>query len=149
LKSIFDKEIRDEIIDRINSLNENSKAQWGKMTVAQMVRHCSICEEYYYGKLKVKRSFLGRIFGKIAIAVILKDETAGLKKNSTTPPLFKVTESNLHLETEKDNWKQLINKYETFPEDHFTHWFFGRMTKKQLGQFIYKHSDHHLRQFGA
>lgn len=149
MKSIFDKEIRYTVINRINSLNENSKAQWGRMTVAQMVRHCSICEEYYYGKLKVKRSFLGRIFGKLAIEMILSNETTGFKKNSTTPPQFKVTELDLLVETEKDNWKQLINKYETFPEDQFTHWFFGKMNRRQLGQFIYKHSDHHLRQFGV
>jgi hypothetical protein len=27
MKSIFDKEIRNEVVSRINSLNENSKAQ--------------------------------------------------------------------------------------------------------------------------
>lgn len=147
MKSIFDKDIREEIINRINSLNENSKAKWGKMTVSQMVRHCSICEEYYYGNIKVKRSFLGRIVGKSALNAILKDETTRIKKSAPTSPAFKVNEPVLHLEPEKDKWKQLIARYGSFRDDHFTHWFFGRMTKKQLGQFIYKHSDHHLRQF--
>ena len=149
MKSIFDNNIREEIVNRINSLSDKSKAQWGKMTVAQMVKHCSKCEEYYYGNIKVKRSLLGRIVGKRAIASILKDETTGINKNAPTRPQFKVTEPVLDLAAEKENWKQLITRYGTFPEDNFTHWFFGKMTKKQLGEFIYKHSDHHLRQFGV
>ncbi len=149
MKSIFDQETRTEIVNRIDLLNEQSTALWGKMTVSQMVRHCALCEEYYYGNIKIKRSFLGRIFGKFAIAGILKDEARGLGKNAPTSAHFKVTESVLNLEAEKDHWKALIIRYESFNKDHFMHWFFGRMTKKQLGEFIYKHCDHHLQQFGV
>lgn len=149
MKSIFSKETRDEVIGRINSLNKASKAQWGKMTVAQMVKHCALCEQYYYGSINVKRSFPGRLFGKIAINGILKNEVSSFKKNAPTAPQFKVNEINLDVETEKANWKRLIEKYETFKSERINHWFFGEMTKEQLGQFIYKHDDHHLRQFGA
>ena len=149
MKSILCKDTREEVIIRINSLNEASKAQWGKMTVAQMVKHCTLCEEYYYGNIHVKRSFLGRLFGRTAISSILKDDVSGLKKNAPTPPQFRVSEINLDFEAEKSNWKKLMEKYETFKSERFQHWFFGEMTKEQLGQFIYKHSDHHLRQFGA
>ena len=45
MKSIFEKEIRDGLINRINSLTENSQAQWGKMNVYQMIRHCRLWEE--------------------------------------------------------------------------------------------------------
>ena len=149
MKSIFDKDIRDELVNRMSSLNKESKALWGKMTVSQMVRHCVLCEAYYHGDIIVKRSFLGRIFGRLAIAAILKDENTVLKKNAPTPLPFKVNDSNLNLEAEKENWQKLIIGYGNFPEDNFIHWFFGSMTKKQLGEFIYKHSDHHLRQFGV
>jgi hypothetical protein len=149
MKSIFSKDTRDEVIIRINSLKEASKGQWGKMTVAQMVRHCTLCEEYYYGNIQVKRSFLGRLFGKTAINGILKNDASGLKKNAPSPSPFRVSEINLDLETEKANWKHLIEKYETFRSERFKHWFFGEITKEQLGQFIYKHGDHHLRQFGV
>jgi hypothetical protein len=149
MKSIFDKETRDEVIDRISSLTENSKPLWGKMNVAQMVRHCSLCEEYYFGNVKVSRSFLGRIFGKMAIQAILKDEKSSFKKNAPTSPNFKVAEAINDLEAEKVKWKSLIKRYETFSREDLTHWFFGKMTKLQLGRFIYKHCDHHLKQFGA
>jgi hypothetical protein len=149
MKSIFDKHVREEVVNRISSLTEESKAQWGKLTVSQMVKHCVLCEEYYYGNVKVKRSFLGRIFGRLAIASVLKDENAGFKKNAPTPPQFKVNDQGLNLEAEKENWQKLIIKYGNFQQDNFIHWFFGNITKKQLGEFIYKHCEHHLRQFGV
>lgn len=65
MKSIFEKNIRQAVIERINLLHEDSDALWGKMTVTQMVRHCILCEKYYQGSIKVKRSFLGRMFVKM------------------------------------------------------------------------------------
>jgi Protein of unknown function (DUF1569) len=149
MKSIFDKTIRDEVIDRINALTPESKPRWGKMTVEQMVRHCEICEEYYFGNVKVGRSFLGRIVGKMAIKSILKDENSSFRKNSQTRTVFLVTEDVKNLEEEKEKWKTLIRRYGTFDREDFTHWFFGKITKLQLGEFVYKHTDHHLKQFGV
>jgi len=149
MKSIFETSTRAEVIKRMDTLNENSKALWGKMNVAQMVKHCARCEEYYYGNIKVKRSLLGRLFGKAAIKRILKSDASGFGKGAPTAPKFKVHDSNLDLGIEKANWKRFIERYEAFKAEHFTHWFFGQMTKKQLGQFVYKHCDHHLKQFGA
>lgn len=149
MKSIFEAKTREEVINRINSLESTCQPQWGKMDVVQMVRHCSLCEEYYFGNIQVNRSFLGRIIGKIAIKGILKDSQSTLKKNSPTSPLFKISDAISNLENEKLKWKSLIERYSTFNNDEFNHWFFGKMTKEQLGQFIYKHCDHHLKQFGV
>lgn len=149
MKTIFDKGTRDEVIHRIDALTENSKPHWGKMTVQQMTRHCALCEEYYYGNVNVKRSFLGRLFGKMAIKAILRDENSSFKKNAPTPLQFRVKTDVGNLEAEKEKWKKLIGNYSTFNKEELTHWFFGKMTKNQLGQFIYKHCDHHLKQFGV
>jgi len=149
MKSIFDQVTRDEVISRIDSLNSNSKAQWGTMTVGQMVRHCTVCEDYYFGKIKVKRSWMGMLFGRSAINAILKDETTNINKNAPAALQFKVTEHVRNLGDEKEKWKAAVNRYATFSNDYFIHWFFGKMTKKELGQFIYKHCNHHLKQFGS
>ena len=149
MKSIFESLTREEVINRINLLTNNSKPLWGKMNVEQMVKHCATCEDYYFGNLKVKRSFLGWLFGQRAIKNILKDENSSFGKNAPTSPKFKVTEDIENLGAEKARWKSLIEQYETFNKENFVHWFFGNMTKEQLGQFIYKHCDHHLKQFGV
>ncbi|WP_448634870.1 DUF1569 domain-containing protein [Pedobacter panaciterrae] len=43
----------------------------------------------------------------------------------------------------------LIADFENFSNDKFIHDFFGKMTREQIGIFVYKHSDHHLRQFNV
>ena len=74
MKTIFDKQTRDNLILRVNSLNENSTRQWGKMNVYQMIKHCILCEEMYLGKTPYKRSFLGFFLGKIFLNQLMKDE---------------------------------------------------------------------------
>jgi hypothetical protein len=149
MKSIFDAVVRDEVSSRINALTATTQSKWGKMNVAQMVRHCSICEEYYFGNIEVERSFLGRIIGKWAMNSTLKDERSTLQRNAHTSPSFKVVEEVPDFDGEKQKWKSLVARYAEYTNTEFTHWFFGKMTKDQLGQFIYKHCDHHLRQFGV
>ena len=144
MKSIFDQPVRDEIINRIKALNSSGKANWGKMSVEQMVRDCILCEKYYLGEVKAKRSLLGRLFGRKAINGILKN---GLPKNASTRPQFVVTEEVNHLEEEKEKWATLIESYGSYSADHFKHWFFGNMTRDELGRFVYKHCNHHLSQF--
>jgi hypothetical protein len=43
----------------------------------------------------------------------------------------------------------LLNEYAHYANPSFFHTFFGKMTKEQVGQLVYKHADHHLRQFGV
>lgn len=148
MKTVFDKTTRDELINRINTLNENSTAKWGKMNVCQMTKHCAMADEMFLGKKQYKRVFLGRLIGKMALKNMLKDETP-LSKNAPTKPEFKITETNGDLSSEKKKWTDLIKAYAKFSNPDFEHWFFGKMTKEQIGYFAYKHTDHHLRQFNG
>ncbi len=148
MKSVLDKQTRDELIARINMLNENSTAQWGKMNVYQMIRHCVLCEEMYLGNKKYKRAFIGRLLGKMGLQNMLKDE-APFSKNAPTSPAFRIKENTGNVQAEKAKWMQLVDEYGQYNNDNFVHWFFGKMTKEQVGQFAYKHTDHHLRQFNA
>jgi hypothetical protein len=147
MKTIFDKITRDELIGRINTLTENSTAQWGKMTVYQMLKHCRLWEEMILGKTKYQRVFIGRLFGKIALKNVLKDESP-MMRNAPTIPALKITEDGNFL-AEKNKWIDLIKQQADFSNPHFVHPFFGKMTKEQLGYFAYKHTDHHLRQFNS
>ena len=70
MKTIFDKPTREEIINRVSALNQNSTPQWGKMTVYQMLKHCIKWEDMLLNKTQYKQSFMGRIFGKIDTSTI-------------------------------------------------------------------------------
>ena len=146
MKSIFDKNTRDELINRINSLNENSAPQWGKMTASQMMKHCSQWDEMALGKMKYKQSFLGKLLGKMGLKDMLKDEP--LKKNLPTVPSFKITEQPDFAE-EKKKWLRLLDEYKNISNDGFIHPFFGALSKENTGYMVYKHIDHHLRQFNS
>lgn len=148
MKTIFDKITRNELIIRINTLNENSTAQWGKMNIYQMLKHCMRYEEMLLGKNKYKRAFLGRLFGKISLKNFMKDENP-IKRNLPTLPELKVSEINSNVSSEKTKWIALIEEYAHFSNPDFVHPFLGKMTKEQIGYLDYKHTDHHLRQFNS
>ena len=147
MKSVFDKSTRDELIYRIGNLNENSRAQWGKMNVYQMVKHCTLWEEMISGKRKYKQVFIGRLFGKIALKSVLKDESP-LRRNSPSIPDLIIKE-NGNILSERAKWITLLEENDRFSNHDFVHPFFGKMTKEQIGYMAYKHTDHHLRQFNS
>jgi hypothetical protein len=148
MKTIFDKITRDGLIDRINMLNEDNGAEWGKMNIYQMLEHCTRYEEMVLGKVQYKRAFLGLLFGKMALKDFVKDDSP-LKRNMPTIAGLKVTESNSDFASEREKWIALIKEYAHFSNPGFVHSFFGRLTNEQIGQLAYKHADHHLRQFNA
>jgi hypothetical protein len=148
MKTIFDKKTRDELIARINTLNENSSAQWGKMNIYQMVKHCRLWEEMISGKIKCKRVFIGRLFGKMLLKNAIKNENP-MPRNAPTSPELKVKESKGDLASEKAKWIALIEENSFFSNPDFVHPFFGKMTKEEIGYHAYKHTDHHLRQFNC
>jgi hypothetical protein len=148
MKTVFDKSTREELINRINTLNENSVAQWGKMNIYQMIKHCTRWEEWISGDQDQKQALIGRLFGRMALNNILKDEKP-LGRNTPTLRELKIKEKDGDITTDKTKWIDLINAYEHFSKQGFLHPFFGKMTKEQIGYLAYKHTDHHLRQFNS
>lgn len=148
MKTIFDTAIRNALIERIKMISPTHKAEWGKMNVFQMLKHCTKWEEMALGKVKYKQTFLGKLFGKIALKDFISDETP-FKQNVPTVPEFKIKEENGDIENQKLIWISLIEEYAEFSNTNFIHPFFGLLTKEQLGYLAYKHTDHHLRQFNS
>lgn len=147
MKTIFDKTTSDELVRRIGLLNEDSKAVWGKMTPYQMIKHCTLWEEMLVGEKTYKRMFLGRLIGKPILKRIIQDDKP-MRHNAQTVPGFSVTE-NGDVETEKNKWIARVKEHARFSNVNFIHPFFGKMTKEQIGLLVYKHIDHHLRQFNC
>ena len=148
MKSIFDNNSREELIQRIKNLNTSSKAQWGHMNIYQMVKHCTLWEEMLLSKIKVKRVFIGRLIGKLLLKSEVKDDRR-MVQNTPTVFELKVKDTNFDLEAEKEKWIALIEESIHSSTTDFCHPFFGKMTKEQIGVHHYKHIDHHLRQFNS
>src|SRR5882724_2158511 len=63
MKTLFEKGMASEMIDRIEKLSSQSSRQWGKMDVAQMLAHCGNGLEMAMGVINPKRVFIGRLIG--------------------------------------------------------------------------------------
>ncbi|WP_236980723.1 DUF1569 domain-containing protein [Membranihabitans maritimus] len=150
MKTIFENQVRDKLIERISRLSEKDEADWGKMNVFQMVKHNTYWNGWILGTEDhtYRQAFLGKIFGKIALRKMIKDEKP-LDKNVPTSAQFKVKEKTGDFNAEKIKWISLIREYENFENPRFVHDFFGKMSNKQIGILVYKHTDHHLRQFNV
>ena len=113
MKTIFDKTTRDEVIQRVRSLNEHSTAQWGKMNVYQMLKHCVLCEEMYQEKKHYSRTLLGRLIGKMAWKNLLSKDLP-LQKNAPTRSEFKINKVHGEIAEEKERWIKLLEEFSTF-----------------------------------
>lgn len=148
MKTIFDSSTRDELSARVNALSENSQALWGKMNVYQMLQHCSKGDDMMLGKLVVKPVYPARLFGRLILKAVLKNDEP-LRRNSPTATELIAAGGSGDLALFKLAYMETLNEYGHFDTPVFNHPFFGKMTKEQVGQFVYKHHDHHLRQFGV
>lgn len=148
MKTIFNEAIRAELINRIQKLSSADKAEWGKMNVYQMLGHCTLWDEWILGKRKprYKQAFIGLIFGKLALKRVIKDDRP-LDRNVPTSSFLIIKEEGVNIEDLKTRWCSFINDYSSFSNPEFVHDFFGKLTEEQIGILVYKHTDHHLRQF--
>ncbi|HEX2533447.1 MAG TPA: hypothetical protein VHK69_06915, partial [Chitinophagaceae bacterium] len=89
LKSLLQAETREELKARIWTLEPRSPAQWGRMSCPQMVRHCILFDELMLGRKPGRQTLVGRIFGKVVLRGMLRDERP-LQRNLPTAPGFVV-----------------------------------------------------------
>ncbi|MFS0881829.1 DUF1569 domain-containing protein [Metabacillus niabensis] len=149
MNSIFASKHKDEILNRIDSLSANSQPIWGKMDVAQMLSHCSSFQDIAMGYSFPKRGWLGIVVGGFAKPIFYNDKPA--PKNMSTIPAILIADKR-EFEIEREKLKQkIITLQKNGPEKctSHPHPFFGKLTPEQWGKGIYKHLDHHLRQFGV
>jgi hypothetical protein len=150
MKNLFEAATAKEIKERIGRLGPSSQRQWGKMTAAQAMAHCSTSMEWAVGDKVEPRMFIGRILGPLVKSQALKDE-APLGKNAPTAKSL-VVKDDRDLGKECQRLSALVERFAAGGPQGCTrhpHTFFGPMTPDEWAQLMYKHLDHHLRQFGV
>jgi len=146
MKSIFEQANYRELAERMEKLTPSSKQLWGKMDVGQMLHHLNLAMEVPLGKTVVgeKPKFFMRMFR----GVLYSAKPFG--KGDPTPRSFKVTDSFDFL---KEKQAAVANLQEIYDRgagsEYRPHAFFGELTTEQWGLHFYKHTDHHLSQFGV
>lgn len=150
MKSLFNEEEYQEIRQRVERLQADNTRQWGKMTIAQMLAHCSIGFEKAIGKLPFedKSNFIMRTLVKRIVLHAVKKGDLG--KNQQTFPEFAITEDK-DFDTEKKRLLENIDAFYQHGEKNEIgrHPYFGNFSKDNWGALQYLHTHHHLTQFSA
>lgn len=149
MKNLFEQDTVDEVIARIDNLQPAAVRQWGKMDVAQMMAHCSSTMDMASGRLNPPRIFIGRLIGPLFKPIFTNEKPLG--KNSPTDKQLVVADQR-DFAGEQQQLKVKIRQFYDGGEAQCTrhpHPFFGSLTPVEWSRGMYKHLDHHLRQFGA
>jgi hypothetical protein len=150
MKNLFETATANEVKQRIQQLGPNSVRHWGKMNVAQAMAHCATTMEWAVGDRVEPRMLIGRIIGPLVKSKVLKDE-APMGRNAPTAKSLVVADER-DLGNERQRLCALIDRFSAGGPQGCTkqpHTFFGRLTPEEWARLMYKHLDHHLRQFGA
>ncbi|OIQ21555.1 DUF1569 domain-containing protein [Lacinutrix sp. MedPE-SW] len=147
MESIFNTQTVNSIFNRIDKIDKNTQAIWGKMDAAQMFYHCQgplniMLQKKDYG---LKPNWLMKILIKKSLY-----SDAPYRKNLPTIPAFKIVEPK-DFKTEKKALVELVKELYTQKgkESWEPHPVFGYYTNEQWAKMQYKHLDHHLKQFGV
>ncbi len=150
MKHLYDPATAAEVKARIASLRPDSPRQWGRMSVAQMLAHCATSMETAVDDRRPKRLLIGRLIGGLVKRSVVNGPRP-LGRNAPTDPTFVVADQR-DLERERARLLALVDRFAAGGAMQCTthpHSFFGPMTPSEWSVLMYKHLDHHLRQFEA
>ena len=147
MKSIWQDESRQELSERLRALVWNNPAQWGKFTAPKMVCHLADSLRMAMGELAVEPKRLPIRYPPLKQLIIY---VAPFPKSAPTAPELLTREPREWANDVADVQGLLARAAaarttDTWPE----HPAFGKLSKRAWGVLIYRHMDHHLKQFGA
>ena len=146
--SLIDSNQNATMVSRLKALEPDAKAVWGKMTAPQMLAHCRIPFAAAAGDAVSKRGLIGILFGRLAKRKFI-DSDAPFNRNSPTDPKFLVPGAD-DFDAERSSLIEAVLSFGTHgPRTTNPHPFFGKLERDDWDRLMWKHLDHHLRQFGA
>jgi Protein of unknown function (DUF1569) len=148
MPTFWDRSTRDEMCRRIDRLTPEARARWGKFTPAQMVAHLNDAMRMATGELPVApRKLPIRYFPlKQLILYVLP-----FPKSAPTAPELLARCEAADLRTEQAEFVRIAERTATkSASDRWPdHPAFGSMSHKAWGKLVFRHTDHHLKQFGV
>lgn len=147
-ETIFNYALFLSIYERTAGVRPDAQRQWGKMNVVQMLNHLKVATasglKIY--DLKDESSFLWRTIIKFMVIRILRR----LPKNARAADGFKIEMNDaLDFDNEKQELLNTLKRAYASTGISYPHPLFGQMSRFEWGRLIYRHFDHHLRQFNS
>jgi hypothetical protein len=149
MKNILKESDYAEIRERIMALSATSPRKWGRMDLQQMLVHCTVQLKLAVGEISSRRQ--GPSLMRSGLGKRILFSNLPWPKGATTPKEMNVETNDFlltDLETEKRNLLNYLDKAKG-QEQFEPHPFFGHLNREEWSRLIYKHLDHHLKQFGS
>ncbi len=147
MKNLFEPAAANEIRERLARLTPQSQRAWGKMSAAQMLAHCANSLDAAVGDVRPPRLLAGWLLGWAAKRGLKSDQPP--PRNSPTTPDLRVRDER-EFERERQRLAALIDRFVAGGPAACTthpHSFFGALAPEEWATLLYKHLDHHFRQF--
>lgn len=141
----------DELINKIDNLENNTQPEWGTMTAQKMVEHLANTFKIANGKLEVE-CFSEEKKLPVLRKVLMSDRPMPKGFKSPANELLPQDYEYESFESAKEALKKEVDDYYKFfnenPESKLVNPTFGELNKEEWEQFHRKHLKHHLTQFG-
>jgi hypothetical protein len=149
VKNLYQPDTITEVLDRIGHLHSESEQLWGKMSAAQMLAHCTATLEVATAQKFPPRMIIGFVLGSVFKPAFINNKP--FRKNMFTDPSF-VIKGKRNFVFERTRLISIIGQFYAGGADKCTthpHPFFGKLTPQEWATGMYKHLDHHLKQYGV
>ncbi len=150
VKYTFEQATYENNLKRLEKLNAETKALWGKMNVAQMLAHLNVAYGITYNENLPKITGLKKFLLKLIVKKIVTSEKPFSKNGRTAPEFIIADNRGFTKEKEKlaNYIKETFQKGETYFEGK-ENISFGSLSAKEWSNLFQKHLDHHFAQFGV
>ncbi|MBU3699066.1 MAG: DUF1569 domain-containing protein [Candidatus Kapabacteria bacterium] len=138
-----------ELHRRIDSLTPSTQPKWGTMNVAQMLGHCCMPYAQALGDDTQKSAWYIRLVLQLFFKKSMTNEVP-YKPSMPTNPAF-IMPADSEFEPNRDRLKAYIRRFADQGRASFegrNQLSLGKLSATEWNNLMYKHLDHHLRQFG-
>jgi len=154
MESTIDKAhfLQHEYAQKLAQIPADTTPKWGKMNVQQMIEHMSdyvrIANGRTHMEIVTDAEMIPRMQAFLASDKPFKENTPNVLMSDTPPPVRNESHEAAIAELQGEV-AHFINTYSQAPDKTMANPFFGHLNFEQQLQLLYKHSTHHLRQFGV
>jgi hypothetical protein len=146
MKTVWNDQEYRELCTRLEQLTPDAAARWGRMNAPQMVCHCTDALKMVTGELPTSPRKLPIRFPPLKQLVIY---ALPFPKGAPTAPELlerRPQEWSGEVQALRREFDSLVRRGRSGP--FVAHPAFGKLTPTAWGVLIYRHMDHHFRQFG-
>jgi hypothetical protein len=148
MKSMWQTDARRELGNRLIALTPDRRAEWGRMSAHQMVCHLTASVQMATGEKPVAPKQLPLRYPVIKHLVIY---VLPFPRNAPTAPELVFASTPNAWSSDVEALQAALDRFiARGPEARWSdHPAFGRLSARAWGVLVYRHVDHHLRQFGV